>query len=59
MSRTRINLSFTFHPGVLLTLNRRLVFGGSVIALGLIGKNLSAVKSELLKLTLRQSVYLV
>ena len=39
--------------GLLSTSSRRLIFGGAVIALWLIGKSLSAVKSELMKHTRR------
>ena len=41
------------------TSSRRLIFGGPVIAPGLIGKSLFAVKSELMKHTQRPSVSLV
>ena len=40
-------------------LKQRLIFGGPVIALGLIGKSLFAVKSELMKHTRRPSISLV
>ena len=56
---TRINLGLMISAGVLLTLNRRLIFGGLVIALGLIGKSLSTVKLELMKPTLGRGVSLV
>ena len=45
--------------GALLTLSRRLIFGGLVIALGLIGMCLLAVKLELMQLTRRPSICLV
>ena len=38
---------------------RRLIFGGPVIALGLIEKSLFAVKSDLMKYTRRPSISLV
>ena len=41
---TRINLSLMINAGMLLASSRRLIFGGPVIALGLTGKSLSAVK---------------
>ena len=44
---------------VLSTSSRRLIFGGPVIALGLIGKSLFAVKSELMKHTHSPNVSLV
>ena len=47
------------NAGVLLASNRRLIFGGPVIALGLTGKSLFAVKWELMKPTRRPSVSLV
>ena len=40
-------------------LNRRLIFGGPVIALGLIGKSSFPLKSELMKHTWRPSISLV
>ena len=40
---TRISLGLMIN-GVLLTLSRKLIFGGLVIALGLTGKSLPAVK---------------
>ena len=46
MCAIRINLGLTINAGELLTLSRRLIFGGFVIALGLIGKSLFAVKLE-------------
>ena len=42
--RTRINLCFMIKEGMLLASSRRLIFGEPVIALGLIGKSLSAIK---------------
>ena len=39
--------------------DRKLIFGGPLIALGLTGKSLFAVKSELMKPTRRPSVSLV
>ena len=53
---TRINLGLMISAGMLLTLSRRLIFGGLVIALGLTGKSLSTVKLELMKPTLRRGV---
>ena len=50
---------FDDQAGMLLASSRRLIFGGPVIALGLTGKSLSAVKRELLKPTMRPSVSLV
>ena len=41
---TRINSGFMINAGIFLASRRRLIFGGPVIALGLIGKSLSAVK---------------
>ena len=41
---TRINLGFTINAGMLLASSIRLTFGGPVIALGLTGKSLSAIK---------------
>ena len=41
---TRINIGLMIIAGMLLALSRRLIFGGPVIALGLTGKSLSAVK---------------
>ena len=50
---TRIILGSMIYVDVLSTSSRRLIFGGPVIALGLIGKSLFAVKSELMKHTQR------
>ena len=47
------------NAGMLLASSRRLSFAGPVIALGLIGKSLSAIKWELMKPTRRPSVSLV
>ena len=44
MSVTRIYLGFMINAGMLLASSRRLIFGGPVIALGIIGKSLSAIK---------------
>ena len=41
---TRINLGSMINAGMLLASSRRLIFGGPVIARGLTGKSLSAVK---------------
>ena len=41
---TRISLGLMINAGMLLVLSRRLIFGGTVIALGLTDKSLSAVK---------------
>ena len=64
IKRTSKNLtSFTvksmIYADVLSTSRRRLIFGGPVIALGLIGNCLFAVKSELMKHTRRPSISLV
>ena len=56
---TRISLGSMIYADVLLTSSRWLIFGGPVIALGLIGKSLFAVKSELMKHTQRPSIILV
>ena len=45
---TRINLGLMINAGMLLTSSRWLIFGGPVIALGLTGKSLSAIKWELM-----------
>ena len=42
--RKRINLSFMINAGMLLAPSWRLIFGGHVIALGLTGKSLPAIK---------------
>ena len=55
MCVTRISLGLMINADVLSTSSRRLIFGGPVIALGLIGKRLFAVKSELMKHTWRPS----
>ena len=55
----RIRLGLMIYADVLSTSRRRLIFGGPVIALGLIGKSLFAVKSELMKHTQRPSIGLV
>ena len=47
------------NAGMLLASSRRLILGGPMIALGLTGKSLSAVKRELIKPTRRSSVSLV
>ena len=44
VSVTRINLGLMVNAGMLLASGRRLIFGGPVITLGLIGKSLSAIK---------------
>ena len=41
---TRIILGLMINAGMILASSRRLIFGGPVIALGLTGKSLSAVK---------------
>ena len=41
---TRINLGLMINAGMLLGSSRRLIFGGPVFALGLIGKSLAAIK---------------
>ena len=41
---TKINLGLMINAGMLLASSRRLIFGGPVIALGLTGKSLSAIK---------------
>ena len=51
MCGIRINLGLTINAGALLTLSRRVIFGGPAIAFGVIGKSLSAVKLELMKIT--------
>ena len=56
---TRISLGSMIYADVLSTSSRRLVFGGPVIALGLIGKSLFGVKSELMKHTRRPSINLL
>ena len=56
---TRINLGLMINAGMLLASSRRLVFDGPVIALGLTGKSLSAIKCEPMKPTQRPSVSLV
>ena len=56
---TRISLGPMINADVLSTSSRRLMFGGPVIALRLIGKSLFAVKSELMKHTRRPSISLV
>ena len=55
----RISLGLMINDGVLLASGRRIIFGGPVIALGLTGKSLSAVKLEQMKPTWRPSVSLV
>ena len=42
--RNKDKLGLMINAGMLLASNRRLIFGGPVVALGLIGKSLSAVK---------------
>ena len=42
--KPRISLGLIHNAGMLLASNRKLIFGGPVIALGLTGKSLSAVK---------------
>ena len=44
---TKISLSLIIIAGMLLASSRWLIFGGPLIALGLTGKSLSAVKGEL------------
>ena len=44
---TMISLGSMINADVLSTSSRRLIFGGPMTALGLIGKSLIAVKSEL------------
>ena len=44
----RISLGSMIYANVLSTSSRRLIFGGPVIALGLIGKSFFSVKSELM-----------
>ena len=56
---TRISLGSMINADVLSTSSKRLIFGGPVIALWLIGKSLFAVKSELMKHTPSPSVSLV
>ena len=56
---TRISLFSMIYADVLSTSSRRLIFGGPVITLGLIGKSLFAVKSELMKHTRSPSISLV
>ena len=46
---TRISLGSMISADVLSTSGRRLIFGGPVTTLGLIGKSLLAVKLELMK----------
>ena len=41
---TRISLGLMINAGMILASSRRLIFGGPVIALGLTGKSLFAVK---------------
>ena len=41
---TRINLGLMINAGMLLASSRRLIFGGPLIALGLTGQSLSAIK---------------
>ena len=41
---TRINLGLMINAGILLASSRRLIFGGPMITLGLIGKSLPAIK---------------
>ena len=56
MCVTRINLDLTINAEMLLASSRRLIFGGPVIALELIGKSLSTIKLELMIATQRSSV---
>ena len=56
---TWISLGSMIYADVLSTSSRRLIFGGPVIALGLMRKSLFAVKSELMKHTRRPSISLV
>ena len=44
MCETRISVGLMINAGMLLASSRRLIFGGPVIALGLTGMSLSAVK---------------
>ena len=53
---TRIRLGFMINAGMLLASSLGLSFSGPVIALGLTGKSLSAVKRELIKPTRTQNV---
>ena len=55
----RISLGSMIYADVLSTSSRRLICGGHMIALGLIGKSLFIVKSELIKHTRRLSISLV
>ena len=55
----RISLGLMINAGMLLASSRKLIFGGPMIARGLTGKSLSAVKWELMKPTRRPSVILV
>ena len=50
------SLGSMIYADVLSTSSRRLIFGGPVIDLGLFGKSLFAVKSELMKHTRRPSI---
>ena len=59
MCATRMSLGLMINAGILLASRRRLKFCGSVIALGLTGKSLYAVKWELMKPTRGPSVSLV
>ena len=56
---TRISLGSMIYADDKPPPSRRLIFGGPVIALGLIGKSLFAVESELMKHTRRPSISLV
>ena len=57
--RKRISLGPMINAEVLSTSSSRLIFGGPVIAFGLIGKSLFSVKSELMKHTRKPSISLV
>ena len=58
-TKTRISLGSMINADVLSISSRMLIFGGSVIALGLIGKSLFAVKSDLMKHTRRPNIRLL
>ena len=55
---TWINSGFMINAGMQLASSCRLIFGGPVIALGLTGKSMSAVKWEIMRPTRRPSVSL-
>ena len=56
---TRIVLGLMINAGTLLASDRRLIFGGPVITLGLTWTCLSSVKRELMKPTRRPSISLM